>query len=106
MAQSLITAASTLQCPHGGQVQIVSANGKVRAGAAVALVSDTFTISGCTSVPVVSQPLSWRMRSQPSGPQARSTARRPRPGPSRSRMRRPAGSHTSDWRRRRSSSDC
>ena len=52
MAQSFITAASTLQCAHGGQVQIVSANGKVRAGSAVALLSDNFVITGCTfSIP-------------------------------------------------------
>jgi hypothetical protein len=52
MAQQLITGASTLQCPHGGQVQIVSANGNVRAGAAVALLSDNFMVAGCTySIP-------------------------------------------------------
>lgn len=47
MADPLITSASTLQCPHGGQVQIVSANTRAQAGAAIALVSDTFTVSGC-----------------------------------------------------------
>lgn len=44
---ALLTTASTLQCPHGGSVSIVSANSKVQAGAALALATDTFTISGC-----------------------------------------------------------
>jgi len=54
-----LTTASTLQCPHGGQVQIVSSNTKVTADAALATSADTFTISGCpfqlpTPVPVPS----------------------------------------------------
>ena len=44
---ALLTTASTLQCPHGGSVSIVSANTSVSAGAALALATDTFTISGC-----------------------------------------------------------
>ena len=45
---ALLTTASTLQCPHGGSVSIVvSANTGVQAGAALALASDTFTVSGC-----------------------------------------------------------
>jgi hypothetical protein len=44
----LLTTASTLMCPHGGSVSIVSANTKVSAGAALALASDTFTIAGCS----------------------------------------------------------
>ena len=43
-----ITTTSTLQCPHGGTVSIVSSNTQVKAGgAALALATDTFTISGC-----------------------------------------------------------
>jgi hypothetical protein len=44
---ALLTTASTLQCPHGGTVSIVSGNTQVQAGAALALATDTFTISGC-----------------------------------------------------------
>lgn len=47
MASPLITTASTLTCPHGGTVAIVSANAKVAAAAMLALATDTFTISGC-----------------------------------------------------------
>ncbi|KAF0813717.1 hypothetical protein IGB42_02070 [Andreprevotia sp. IGB-42] len=43
----LLTTASSLQCPHGGTVSIVSANVKTKAGAALALATDTFTIAGC-----------------------------------------------------------
>jgi hypothetical protein len=43
-----LTTASTLQCPHGGTVSIVSSNTRVKAdSAAMALATDTFTISGC-----------------------------------------------------------
>lgn len=44
---ALLTTASSLQCPHGGSVSIISTNTKVSAGAALALANDTFTISGC-----------------------------------------------------------
>jgi len=47
MADQLITTASTLQCPHGGSVTIAGSNTRVKATAAVALVSDTFTVAGC-----------------------------------------------------------
>jgi len=47
MASPLITTASTLTCPHGGTVAIVSTNAQVGAGAMLALATDTFTISGC-----------------------------------------------------------
>lgn len=43
---SLITTA-TLQCPHGGAVQIVSSNTRVKASAPMATASDTFIIAGC-----------------------------------------------------------
>jgi hypothetical protein len=47
MAAALLTVASSLQCPHGGTVTIVSSNTKARAIAALALATDTFTIAGC-----------------------------------------------------------
>jgi hypothetical protein len=48
MAGDLLNTNSSLQCPHGAKVQIVSANTRVKAdGAFAALSSDTFTISGC-----------------------------------------------------------
>jgi len=47
MPGKAITTASTLQCPHGGQVSI-SANGKAKADATIATVADTFSISGCS----------------------------------------------------------
>lgn len=48
MAGHSVTVAATLQCPHGGTVQIVSANTHARAdGAFLATASDTFTIAGC-----------------------------------------------------------
>jgi len=48
MAGNALTTASTLQCPHGGTVSIVSANTSVQAvGTPLALASDTFTIAGC-----------------------------------------------------------
>ncbi len=49
MAGLLLTTQSTLQCPHGGQVQAVSTNANTSAGsgAYVLRTGDTFTISGC-----------------------------------------------------------
>lgn len=48
MSAALLTTASTLACPHGGTVAIVSSNTQVQdASAPLALASDTFTISGC-----------------------------------------------------------
>jgi hypothetical protein len=44
----LLNTASTLMCPHGGAVQIISSNTKTQAGGAfAALASDTFVIAGC-----------------------------------------------------------
>lgn len=43
-----LTTASSLTCPHGGTVAIVSANAHIAAaGVPLALATDTFTISGC-----------------------------------------------------------
>jgi len=48
MATSTLTTSAVLMCPHGASVQISSSNSRVKAdGAAAALSSDTFTISGC-----------------------------------------------------------
>ncbi len=48
MAGPSVTVAATLQCPHGGTVQIISANQRAKAGGApLALATDTFTIVGC-----------------------------------------------------------
>ncbi len=43
-----LTVSSSMQCPHGGTVQIVSANTRVKAdGSFTAQATDTFTIVGC-----------------------------------------------------------
>lgn len=48
MSGNSLTTASTLLCPHGGQVQIVSSNTKVQAAETpMATAADTFTVSGC-----------------------------------------------------------
>lgn len=48
MAGHTLNVASTLQCPHGGSVQIISANTRVKVdGAFAALATDQFLISGC-----------------------------------------------------------
>jgi hypothetical protein len=48
VAGNTLTVNSSLQCPHGGTVQIISTNTRVKAdGGFAALATDTFTISGC-----------------------------------------------------------
>jgi hypothetical protein len=49
MAGHVLTTQTKMQCPHGGQVQAVSANTTVSAGsgAYVLRMSDTFSIAGC-----------------------------------------------------------
>ena len=48
MAGAMLTVASSLACPHGGTVTIVSGNTRVMVGGvAAALATDTFTIAGC-----------------------------------------------------------
>ncbi len=40
--------ASTLMCPHGGSVQIITSNTRVKvAGAPAALATDQFVVAGC-----------------------------------------------------------
>jgi hypothetical protein len=47
----LLNISSTLMCPHGGTVQVISANTKVKAAGSYLLRStDTFTIVGCPFV--------------------------------------------------------
>lgn len=46
MAQ-LLTTASSMMCPHGGQVQAVSSNTRAKAGTPILCATDTFTIVGC-----------------------------------------------------------
>jgi len=48
MAGNTLNVNSTLQCPHGGAVQIISANVRVKVdNALAALATDQFIISGC-----------------------------------------------------------
>ncbi len=48
MAGHSLNTVASLQCPHGGQVQILSANTRVKAGGAyMALSPDTYTVVGC-----------------------------------------------------------
>jgi len=44
---SLLTAASTMMCPHGGTVTAVPSNSRVLADAPILLLSDTCMIAGC-----------------------------------------------------------
>jgi hypothetical protein len=47
MSGNALTVGSTMQCPHGGQVQASPANSRAKAGAALLTSGDTFTIAGC-----------------------------------------------------------
>ena len=48
MAGNTITVASTLQCPHGGRVQIITANTRAAVdGSFIATGADTFVVTGC-----------------------------------------------------------
>ena len=59
MSGNSLNTASTLQCPHGGTVQIISANTQVKAdGSPIALATDTFVISGCPfQIPAAPSPI-------------------------------------------------
>ncbi|MFD9452426.1 hypothetical protein ACFWBC_04940 [Streptomyces sp. NPDC059985] len=61
----LLTTASTLSCPHGGQVTAIASQARTRLGGApVVLATDTFVISGCPFVPVSPQPcvlVQWQL---------------------------------------------
>jgi hypothetical protein len=47
MSGNALTAGTAMQCPHGGQVQAVPANSRVRGDAYLLTTGDTFTIAGC-----------------------------------------------------------
>jgi hypothetical protein len=48
MAGNSLNSSATLQCPHGGTVQIIPSNVRVQAGGApIATVNDAFVIVGC-----------------------------------------------------------
>jgi hypothetical protein len=48
VAGNTLNVNSTLQCPHGGSVQIITTNTRVKVdGAFAALATDTYLISGC-----------------------------------------------------------
>ena len=48
MAGNSLNIGSTLQCPHGGIVQIVSTNTRTKAnGAFMTTATDTYIVSGC-----------------------------------------------------------
>ena len=48
MAGNTLNISSVLMCPHGGSVQIISTNTRVKvAGAPAALATDQFLIVGC-----------------------------------------------------------
>jgi uncharacterized Zn-binding protein involved in type VI secretion len=49
MSANLYHSGASAVCPHGGQIAAVSSNTRVRVGGQpVALVSDTYSIAGCT----------------------------------------------------------
>ena len=48
MGAQILNQGCTIQCPHGGQAQVVPANTRVKVGGSLALLAtDTFVISGC-----------------------------------------------------------
>ena len=47
MSGHALSAATTMQCPHGGQVQASSANSRVKADAYLLTKDDTFSVTGC-----------------------------------------------------------
>lgn len=48
VAGNTLNVSSTLMCPHGGSVQIISANVRVKVGGVpAALATDQFLIAGC-----------------------------------------------------------
>ena len=47
---ALLTAASTMMCPHGGTVQAIPGQTNAAAGAPILRGSDTFIVAGCPFV--------------------------------------------------------
>ena len=58
MAGHALTKATTMQCPHAGQVQAVPSNTRAKGDAFLLTAADTFTIVGCpfTLPPAVPSP--------------------------------------------------
>ncbi|MEH1778484.1 MAG: hypothetical protein V7L26_04930 [Nostoc sp.] len=53
----LLTTSSIMMCPHGGMVQAITTNTKVKTTDGYILrSSDTFTIVGCTFTPTIPHP--------------------------------------------------
>lgn len=50
MAGHALTVSTTMQCPHGGQVQVVPSNARAKASALILTQADTFLIAGCAFV--------------------------------------------------------
>jgi hypothetical protein len=59
MAGKSLVSGSTLQCPHGGSVSVSPTNSSVKADSDnMVLMSDTFTISGCSfQIPAAPSPI-------------------------------------------------
>lgn len=51
MSPPILTAATTMTCPHGGTVIATPGSTKASADAPILRVSDTFTVVGCTFAP-------------------------------------------------------
>lgn len=48
MAGNSLTTAAVMMCPHGGAVQVISANTRAKAGGVpLALATDTYLVAGC-----------------------------------------------------------
>lgn len=60
---ALLTAASTMMCPHGGTVTAIPSQTRASAGDPILLDSDTFTVAGCpfniASVPSPCVTVQW-----------------------------------------------
>jgi uncharacterized Zn-binding protein involved in type VI secretion len=48
---ALLTASSSMMCPHGGMVMATPGSTRASAGAPILRGSDTFTIAGCAFAP-------------------------------------------------------
>ena len=53
---ALLTAASTMMCPHGGTVTAIPGSTHAQAASPILRGSDTFTIAGCSFNPGVASP--------------------------------------------------
>jgi len=48
MGSTILTIASQIQCPHGGQATLTTANAKAKAGTAMLLETDVHVVAGCS----------------------------------------------------------